>query len=374
MASATAGASHGRARTTWLSQLQTEMGLLEGPSDQQGPLAAEALRRTEVGPLDEHNAKLLDQVHPHGWENPPTPAAVYNMVAIGGGAGGLVTAAQSAKRGGRVALIERGMLGGDCLNVGCVPSKALLACAHRLRASRAAADFGVRCAGAAGAAAAAGEQLDLELDFEAVMRRMRELRSGIAAADSQQRFTGELGVDLFFGDAKFVSETEVEVGGQRLRFRRACIATGGRASVPPVPGLAETPHHTNATIFNLTTLPERMAIIGAGPIGCELAQAFSVRRQPSLSAVVRSATSCAVEVPDVCVGFVCASCRPSARMSTSTSVGHGCWRAVMRTRHSSCARPWKRAVSRCISTVRWSKSARQPRRRGRRRGRRGAWS
>ena len=231
---------------------------------------AEALERVEVAPLDADNARLLDQVHPHGWQA-PSPAPLYNMVVIGAGAGGLVTAAQSSKRGGRVALIERGMLGGDCLNIGCVPSKALLACAKRLQQVRTAAEFGV----------GVGEP---SLNFGEVMGRMRRLRADIAEADSVQRFAmgPELGVDVFFGDAAFASPSSVVVNGQTLNFKKATIATGGRAAVPPIPGLATAPHRTNATIFNLQTLPRRLAVIGAGPIGCELAQAFAVFGTPAV--------------------------------------------------------------------------------------------
>ena len=250
---------------TWLAQQRTESKLLvvpAGPGNKGGPLAAEALRRTEIGPLDEENAKLLDQVHPHSWVD-PVAAPMYNMVAVGGGAGGLVTSAQASKRGGRVALIERNMLGGDCLNVGCVPSKALLACAHRYRLTKKAGDFGTKGTDA------------LSLDFGAVMARMRSLRTDIAANDSQQRFAGDLGIDLFFGQAVFVGPDSISINGQTLHFRNACVATGGRAAVPPIPGLSESPFRTNATIFNLELAPRTLAIIGAGPIGCELAQAFA---------------------------------------------------------------------------------------------------
>lgn len=202
-------------------------------------------------------------MHPHSWTQ-PTPAPVYNMVVVGAGAGGLVTAAQSAKRGATVALIERGMMGGDCLNIGCVPSKALLACAKRVAAVRSAVEFGVHTS-------------SLKVDFSQIMGRMRRIRADIAAADSIQRFTGpELGVDVFFGDATFTDKSRVTVGGIELHFKKACIATGGRAAIPPIPGLADVAYRTNATIFNLTTLPARLAVIGAGPIGCELAQAFAL--------------------------------------------------------------------------------------------------
>jgi pyruvate/2-oxoglutarate dehydrogenase complex dihydrolipoamide dehydrogenase (E3) component len=151
-------------------------------------------------------------------------------------------------------------MGGDCLNVGCVPSKGILRAARAAAAAREGAAFGVRTG-------------KVEVDFGAVMERMRRLRAGIAPNDSAQRCAG-LGVDVLFGDARFAAEDAVEVDGQRLRFARAVIATGGRAASPPVPGLAEVGFLTNETVFSLTELPRRLVVIGAGPIGCELAQAF----------------------------------------------------------------------------------------------------
>jgi pyruvate/2-oxoglutarate dehydrogenase complex dihydrolipoamide dehydrogenase (E3) component len=153
-------------------------------------------------------------------------------------------------------------MGGDCLNVGCVPSKALL------RAARAAAD--VRDAGAFGVEVPPG----VRVNFPAVMERMRRLRASLSPTDSAARFRG-LGVDVFLGEARFTSRDTVEVGGTPLRFRKAVIATGARAAAPDVPGLAEAGYLTNETVFTLTELPRRLAVIGAGPIGCELAQAFA---------------------------------------------------------------------------------------------------
>ena len=281
---------------------------------------AEALERVEVAPLDADNARLLDQVHPHGWQA-PSPAPLYNMVVIGAGAGGLVTAAQSSKRGGRVALIERGMMGGDCLNIGCVPSKALLACAKRLQQVRTAAEFGVGVGG------------EPSLDFGEVMGRMRRLRADIAEADSVQRFAmgPELGVDVFFGDAAFASPSSVVVNGQTLNFKKATIATGGRAAVPPIPGLATAPHRTNATIFNLQTLPRRLAVIGAGPIGCELAQAFAVfGTQTGRTPPARR--------PDPTLTF--GRGRPQARRCTCTTWLPRRWCARTLTPRLSSSRRW----------------------------------
>jgi pyruvate/2-oxoglutarate dehydrogenase complex dihydrolipoamide dehydrogenase (E3) component len=215
----------------------------------------------EVAPFDDHNRRLLWHGHPPDWQNPP-PRSRYNLVVIGGGTAGLVTAAGAAGLGARVALVERRLLGGDCLNVGCVPSKALI------RAARAAA--AVRNAGAFGVEVPAG----VRVDFPAVMERMRRLRAHLSGHDSAQRFR-DLGVDVFLGNAGFTGPDTVAVDGQTLRFARAVVATGSRASEPSIPGLKDAGYLTNETVFSLTELPRRLAVIGAGPIGCELAQAFA---------------------------------------------------------------------------------------------------
>ena len=207
-----------------------------------------------------HDRDLLAAVRPDDWQN-PEPAARYHLVVVGAGTAGLVTAAGAAGLGARVALVERHLMGGDCLNVGCVPSKALLASAGAAAAVRRAAELGV----AAGAPA---------VDFPAVMERLRALRAELAPVDGAARFR-DLGVDVFFGAARFVARDRVEVGGRVLRFARAVVATGGRPAVPEVPGLAAAGYRTNETIFDLEALPRRLAVIGGGPIGCELAQAFA---------------------------------------------------------------------------------------------------
>ncbi len=211
-------------------------------------------------PLDEYNRTLVENLHPAGWTN-PEPAHRYNLVVIGAGTAGLVTAAGGAILGAKVALVERDFMGGDCLNFGCVPSKALI------RAARAAAE--VRDAGRFGIEVPAV----VRVNFPAVMHRMRKLRAELSPIDSAARFRG-LGVDVFIGDGKFVAPDCVEVEGKRLRFKKAAIATGARAASLPIPGLAETGYLTNETVFSLTELPRRIAVIGAGPIGCELAQTF----------------------------------------------------------------------------------------------------
>ncbi len=213
-----------------------------------------------VRPADAHNARLVSNVHPPDWQN-PTPAPCYNLVVIGAGTAGLVTAAGAAGLGAKVALIEKHLLGGDCLNVGCVPSKALIRSSRAAFDAREAGHFGVRIASPAG------------VDFPAVMERMRKLRADISPHDSAERFA-KLGVDVFLGEAHFAGPDTVEVAGQTLRFKRAVIATGARAVQPPIPGLVEAGYLTNETVFSLTQSPARLAVIGGGPIGCELAQAF----------------------------------------------------------------------------------------------------
>jgi pyruvate/2-oxoglutarate dehydrogenase complex dihydrolipoamide dehydrogenase (E3) component len=215
----------------------------------------------QVLPDDVYNRTLVAQVHPPDWVN-PEPAPRYNLVVLGAGTAGLVTAAGAAGLGAKVALVEKHLMGGDCLNVGCVPSKAMIRCARTFADVRNAGDFGVHVDGTA------------SVDFPAVMERLRGLRAGISPHDSAQRFRG-LGVDVFLGDGRFTGPDTVVVDDKPLHFRKAVIATGARAAAPPIPGLAEAGFLTNETVFSLTTLPRRLAVIGAGPIGCELAQAFA---------------------------------------------------------------------------------------------------
>ncbi len=213
-----------------------------------------------VLPSDEHNAKLVANVHPPDWAN-PEPAARYNVVVIGAGAAGLVTAAGAAGLGAKVALVERHLLGGDCLNVGCVPSKCVIRSARVFGDIAVAPELGVNVPAGTNA------------DFGAVMERMRKLRARISHVDSAPRFR-DLGVDVFLGEGRFTSAEMVEVAGKTLRFKKAVIATGGRPAAPPITGLAEAGYLTNETVFELTELPRRLAVIGGGPIGCELAQTF----------------------------------------------------------------------------------------------------
>lgn len=213
-----------------------------------------------IVPRDQYNEKLAANTHPTEWIN-PEPQKSYNLVVIGAGTAGLVTAAGAAGLGARVALIEKQFLGGDCLNVGCVPSKCVIRSSRAVREMRDAARFGIRT------------PASIEPDFGAVMARMRKIRSDISAHDSVQRFTA-LGVDIFLGTGAFSGPETIEVDGSKLHFKKAVIAAGARADHPLIEGLAEVGYLTNETVFSLTERPRRLAVIGAGPIGCELAQTF----------------------------------------------------------------------------------------------------
>jgi pyruvate/2-oxoglutarate dehydrogenase complex dihydrolipoamide dehydrogenase (E3) component/uncharacterized membrane protein YdjX (TVP38/TMEM64 family) len=213
-----------------------------------------------VLPSDRHDKKLIENCHPPGRLN-PTPLGKYNLVVIGGGTAGLVSAAGAAGLGAKVALVERNLMGGDCLNVGCVPSKGVIRASRAAHEARSGAEFGVGLAG------------EPTIDFALATERMRKLRSDISAHDSVERFT-KLGVDVFIGSGRFVGPSAIEVEGKKLQFDRAVIASGARATEPAIPGLRESGFYTNETIFTLTELPRRLAVIGAGPIGCELVQSF----------------------------------------------------------------------------------------------------
>jgi pyruvate/2-oxoglutarate dehydrogenase complex dihydrolipoamide dehydrogenase (E3) component len=215
----------------------------------------------QLRPYDEFNRKLEANVHPPDWMN-PKPSGRYNLIIIGAGTAGLVSAAGAAGLGAKVALIERELLGGDCLNVGCVPSKSLLSAARRVASVREAEDFGIEVPKGMG------------IDFAAVMKRMRRVRAGISSHDSAARFRN-LGVDVFLGQGTFRGPDKIAVDDQVLEFKRAVIATGTRAAAPSIPGLDQVEYLTNESLFSLTELPKRLAVIGAGPVGCEMAQAFA---------------------------------------------------------------------------------------------------
>lgn len=208
-----------------------------------------------------HDQKLRSRVRPVDYRN-PTPAEKYNLVVIGAGTAGLVTASVAAGLGAKVALIERSLMGGDCLTVGCVPSKGMISAARVVASTRDAVPFGVHVPNG------------VTVDFSAVMDRMRKLRSDISLADSVKRFTDK-GIDVFLGQASFTDSRTVEVEGAKLNFAKAVIATGARALVPAIKGLETVDYLTNETVFNLTKRPPRLGVIGAGPIGAEMAQSFA---------------------------------------------------------------------------------------------------
>ena len=182
-----------------------------------------------------------------------------DMCVIGAGSGGLSVAAGASQLGMKTVLIERGRMGGDCLNYGCVPSKALLAAAKRATAPRGNGAFGLSDAPPA-------------VDFPAVMRHVHEVIAAIAPNDSVERFEG-MGVRVIKGSARFAGPAEVAVGDIVVTARRIVIATGSSPTAPPIPGLADLPYLTNETVFDNTVLPEHLIVIGAGPIGLEMAQA-----------------------------------------------------------------------------------------------------
>ena len=191
--------------------------------------------------MDWHERERQDNVRPAGWRNPP-PADRYTLVVVGGGTTGLVAAHGAAALGAKVALIERNALGGDCLNVGCVPSKALIRTSRLYAEMRQAEQYGAQVPS------------DIRLDFGAVMARMRGIRARISRADSASRLVAA-GVDVFWGDAHFTGNDVVSVDGAALRFKKALIATGARPEMPSIPGLAEAGYLTNENVFELTDLP-----------------------------------------------------------------------------------------------------------------------
>jgi pyruvate/2-oxoglutarate dehydrogenase complex dihydrolipoamide dehydrogenase (E3) component len=181
-----------------------------------------------------------------------------DICVIGAGSGGLSVAAGASLMGARVALVEKARMGGDCLNTGCVPSKALLAAAKAAALPRKVAKFGV--------------DLTAQVDFARVHHHVHDVIAEIAPHDSVERFSG-LGVTVIRGAARFTGRSEIEVAGQRIRARFFVIATGSTASVPPLPGIDTVPFLTNESIFEQAACPRHLIVIGGGPIGVEMAQA-----------------------------------------------------------------------------------------------------
>ncbi|HTB10627.1 MAG TPA: mercuric reductase [Bryobacteraceae bacterium] len=206
------------------------------------------------------NRGLLSNVHPEAWTN-PRPADKYNLVILGGGYAGILTAREAVRAGAKVALVERNLLGGVCLNAGCISSKAMI------RTSRLYAEM--RNAGRYGAQ----RPDNIHVDFAEVMERMRRVRSRVSRRTSARELKAS-GVDVFFGEARFTGPDAITVNGETLRFKRALIAAGARPAIPSIPGLEDAGYLTNETVFELNECPPNLVVIGGGPLGCEMAQAF----------------------------------------------------------------------------------------------------
>ena len=215
--------------------------------------------KVELFPSDANNQRTLNQGHPPDWRNPP--GGDYELVVIGGGPTGLVSAMTAAAGGHRVAMTEQFLTGGTCVNFGCTPSKALIRSARAVKEAGRGADFGFRITAPA------------EVDFSKVMERVRRIRSMSSAGDAVQVVAAN-GVDVYLGHTRFTKPNAVVVDGHELRFARAVIATGSRPAAPTIEGLREGEYLTNETVFSLTELPRRLLVLGGGPLGCELAQAF----------------------------------------------------------------------------------------------------
>lgn len=206
-----------------------------------------------------------------------------DVCVVGGGSAGLVVAAGAAQLGLDVVLVERALMGGDCLNFGCVPSKALIAAARAAQAQRGGAAFGIA-------------PVEPVVDFGRVMDHVAGVIAAIAPNDSVDRFE-KLGVRVLREEARFTGRTELQAGNRRIRSKRIVLATGSRPARPPVPGLAGVPHFTNETIFANRTLPSHLVVLGGGPIGLEMAQAF--RRLGARVTVLEVATCLARDDPEL---------------------------------------------------------------------------
>lgn len=221
------------------------------PTDGLLPAAADAAIRRE----------LQDNLRPPHWRN-PQPAPCYALAVIGAGPAGLAAALGAAEAGARVALVEHALIGGDNLNFGSEPSKALIRSARIYADMREAQRFGAR------------PPTGIEVDFAAAMQRALALRARLSRGVSV-RSLRESGIDVFFGQARFTDADAIDIDGLSLRFDKALIATGGRPDIPAIPGLEDAGYYTNESIFEIGALPRRLLVIGGGPLGCELAQVFS---------------------------------------------------------------------------------------------------
>jgi len=211
-------------------------------------------------PQDTYESARLANAHPAAWSN-PKPAGRYQLVIVGAGPAGLVAAETAAALGVKVALVERHLIGGTCLNTGCVPSKSIIRTSRLYAEMADATRYGAQIPKA------------IRVDFAAAMERVRRIRTHLGGGESVRRLA-TAGVDVFFGHARFDDTNTLTVDGTKLPFGKALIATGARPHVPSIPGLKEAGFLTNEKVFDLTELPRRLLVIGGGPIGCELAQAF----------------------------------------------------------------------------------------------------
>jgi pyruvate/2-oxoglutarate dehydrogenase complex dihydrolipoamide dehydrogenase (E3) component len=234
-----------------------------------------------------------------------TEVLTPDICVIGAGSGGLSVAAAAATLGVSVVLIEQGKMGGDCLNYGCVPSKALIAAAKRAETARRTAPFGINTPRPS-------------VDFAKVHDHVHGVIAAIAPNDSKERFTG-LGARVIAGTARFTDRDTVVVGEDvAVKARRFVIATGSTPAIPPIPGLAETPHLTNETVFDLKQAPEHLIVIGAGPIGLELAQAF--RRLGAEVTVLEAATALANDDAECAAIVLDELAREGVKIRSSTEV------------------------------------------------------
>ncbi len=228
--------------------------------------------RPPPAPADACERARIASLHPQSWEN-PTPPPRYQLLVVGGGTAGICAAREAASLGASVALVERNLLGGTCLNTGCVPSRALIRTSRLYAEMRDAAQYG------------ACRPDDIRVNFAAVMARVRRIRLEVSGGDSVRSLAGD-GIDVYFGRLRFTGADTVTVDDTTLHFAKAIIATGARPHVPAIPGLKQAGFLTNETVFDLTELPPRLLVIGGGPIGCELAQAF--RRLGARTTIVQT--------------------------------------------------------------------------------------
>ena len=235
--------------------------------------------------LDGFNRDTLDNCRPIKWSD-PSDRDWYDLIAIGAGAGGLISSIGASVAGGKAAVIERNLMGGDWLNTGWVPSKALLKCAkvaHTIKDSK---KYGVSVSS------------DIKINFEEVMKRVREVRADISENDSVYKMANKYKIDVFLGDAKFISRNEILINNRKIKYSKAWIATGGRPNIPDIKGLSEFPYFTSENIFNITKQPKKLIIIGSGPIGWELGQSFA-RLGSQVTIISRTNHILGKEEPDI---------------------------------------------------------------------------